>query len=152
MDRAEVSRRLKAARWLAGGLDDKGRPVPLSPDELAAREPLVSNGISANAIAEIERMYKDARPMELRELAEALGMAPWWFLDVPIAERVPATQRSVTDLLEALVSQSAQVEGGGAQAPRGALGRLLRDGQPSLQDRRESDSRPDTDDQRGTAG
>lgn len=81
MDRAEVSRRLKAARWLRGGTDAKGRPVPLSPAELAQRDQLQRNGITANAIAEIERMVKDAKPMELREIREALELPDNWFDD-----------------------------------------------------------------------
>lgn len=76
---AEVSRRLKAARWLAGGIDEKGRPAPLSPQELAAREPLVRNGITANAIMEIEQLIRRPRPMELRTIAEALGLRGDWF-------------------------------------------------------------------------
>lgn len=79
MDRAEISRRLKAARWLAGGVDDRGRPTPVSPEDLALREPLQRNGITANAISEIERLIKDARPMELREIAAALDLPPSWF-------------------------------------------------------------------------
>ena len=78
-DPVEISRRLKAARWLAGGVDDRGRPVPLSPQELAEREPLRRNRITANAIMEIEQLKKQARPMELREIARALGLPEAWF-------------------------------------------------------------------------
>ena len=69
MERAEVSRRLKAARALAG--------VKVS--ELAEREPLRANGITANLIGETERQERDARPMELRVIAEALDLPPWFF-------------------------------------------------------------------------
>lgn len=79
VDRSEISRRLKAARWLAGGEDANGRPTPLSAEDLAELQPLRRNGITANAIGEIERKVKDARPMELREIREALGLPMNWF-------------------------------------------------------------------------
>ena len=101
MDRAHVSRRLKAARWLAGGEDEKGRPVPLSPEELAQREPLLRNGISANAISEIERMVKDARPMERRELCRALDLPATWF-DFSTPLELDATE-TINSLRQALV-------------------------------------------------
>jgi transcriptional regulator with XRE-family HTH domain len=69
VDRAEVSRRLKAARALAG----------IKVTELAAREPLRANGITANLIGETERQERDARPMELRVIAEALDLPAWFF-------------------------------------------------------------------------
>lgn len=79
MDKAEISRRLKAARWLAGGVDDNGRVIPLSPEDLAQRAPLADNGITANAIREIEQLKKDARPMELREICRALDLDARFF-------------------------------------------------------------------------
>lgn len=69
MERFEVSRRLKAARALAG--------VKVS--ELAEREALRANGITANLIGETERQERDARPMELRVIAEALDLPAWFF-------------------------------------------------------------------------
>lgn len=97
--RSEISRRLKAARWLAGDIDDKGRPAPLSPEALAEREPLRRNNISANAISEIERMVKDARPMELREIAEALELPYEWFTgDRPAEARTEALQNAAAML------------------------------------------------------
>jgi transcriptional regulator with XRE-family HTH domain len=76
---AEVSRRLKAARWLAGGLDEKGKPKPLSVKELAALRPLPENGISANRLEEIEQMKITAPPMELEKIAQALELPDDWF-------------------------------------------------------------------------
>jgi transcriptional regulator with XRE-family HTH domain len=75
MDPAEVSRRLKVARWLAGDVNEKGQPSPLSPEELAEFPAVAENGISLNAITEIERVLRPARPMELRILAEALNVS-----------------------------------------------------------------------------
>lgn len=74
--------RLKAARWLVGepyeDTDKKGAPKwkvrALSPEALAEREPLKSNGISANMVGEIERMERPSFPMELEKVADALGV------------------------------------------------------------------------------
>lgn len=132
MDRAEISRRLKAARWLAGGVDEKGRPLPLSPEDLAQREQLKRNGITANAISEIERLVKDARPMELREISDALGLSRAWFTaDEPAAES-PQLAR-----IEEMLSQLLGARG--APWPEGELGRRL---QAHLQDG-EGQPRPD---------
>lgn len=79
VDANDVSRRLKAARWLAGNEDEKGRVAPLTPEELAQRDELVENGITANAISEFERKIRPARPMELRAIATALELPPDWF-------------------------------------------------------------------------
>jgi transcriptional regulator with XRE-family HTH domain len=112
MDRPEVSRRLKAARWLRGGLDEKGRPAPLSPEELAQREPLKRNGITANAISEIERMVKDARPMELREITVALDLPADWFTDDAAAE--PLTPEALRGLFGQLLER---IDQAGGRAP-----------------------------------
>lgn len=66
-DRERDSRRLKAARALAG----------VTVPELAARAPVKANGITANLIGETERQERDARPMELRVIAEGLGLPEW---------------------------------------------------------------------------
>lgn len=86
--RQEVSLRLKSARWLNGRLDDKGKLIALPPEELAQHPRLLANAITANAIAEIERMVKKARPMELRELAYALSVGLDWFGE----EKKPASR------------------------------------------------------------
>jgi transcriptional regulator with XRE-family HTH domain len=84
MDRGEISRRLKAARWLAGGRNENGQVSPLSPEDLAKRDLLAVNGISANRIYEIEQERITARPMELEKIAVALGVSADWFLaDAP---------------------------------------------------------------------
>lgn len=139
MGRAEISRRLKAARWLRGGVDEKGRTTPLSPEALAQLEPLRRNGISANAVAEIERMVKDARPMELREIREALDLPEDWF-DEPSGIESGILAR--LDAIEATLSR----RGADAwrPAPAGELGRRAEGFGPSDQDRREGDSDRDT--------
>lgn len=81
--RAEIARRLKAARWLAGDttIDAKGkrRPTALSPQELAMRSPLPENNITASLIGSIERMERHTPPMELDALAGALGVPSDYF-------------------------------------------------------------------------
>lgn len=79
MHRADVSRRLKAARWLAGGIDEKGRVTSLTVEALAQLAPLPENGISQNRLEEIEQQKVDARPMELEKIARALGVPDAWF-------------------------------------------------------------------------
>lgn len=76
VDRLAVSLRLKAARHLAGGTNDRGQAVPLPVADLVAREPAKTNGITKSRVEEIEQMRVEARPMELDALAEALGVAP----------------------------------------------------------------------------
>lgn len=117
--RAEISRRLKAARWLRGGLDEKGRPAPLSPEDLADHEPLRRNGITANAISEIERMVKSARPMELRELCEALEMPPDWFAVESNALSREALQRSAALLAPQLLAAAQALRQAQEQGPQG---------------------------------
>lgn len=66
--RRTISRRLKAARALAG----------LTVTELAVEE-VQANGITASLIGETERQERDARPMELEVLARACGLPEPWF-------------------------------------------------------------------------
>jgi transcriptional regulator with XRE-family HTH domain len=87
VERAEVSRRLKAARALAG--------VKVS--ELAEREALRANGITANLIGETERQERDARPMELRVIAEALDLPSWFFTTDLNASSPPPGNMEVAD-------------------------------------------------------
>lgn len=83
--RAEIARRLRAARWLAGGVVEsaKGKVdwkiAPLSAADLALREPLVENEVTASLIGAIERMERPTKPMELAALAEALRLPREWF-------------------------------------------------------------------------
>jgi hypothetical protein len=78
-DNAQISARLKAARWLNGGLDEKGKPKALSVGDLSQRRPLKENDLSQNRIEEIEQLKAEARPMEVDQLAIALGVPAAWF-------------------------------------------------------------------------
>lgn len=83
--RAEIARRLKAARWLAGSLqpNDRGRAgwevVAITADELAARPGMAENQMTASKIGSIERLERHTTPMELEVLARALGFPRDWF-------------------------------------------------------------------------
>lgn len=111
-DAVEISRRLKAARMLAGATDEKGRPIPLAARDLAALPALVENKISANTIEEIEQLKRDARPMELREIARALDLPDDYFDAERLFNRV-----DYDDLVRRLVSL---VEEHGPQTAHGA--------------------------------
>jgi hypothetical protein len=88
-----VSRRLKAGRALAG----------VKVAELAEREPLRVNGITANLIGETERQERDARPMELRVIAEALELPTWFFTaDLHSSEPPAGKASAVTELTSRL--------------------------------------------------
>lgn len=104
----EISRRLKAARWLVGGEDARGKPTALSVEDLAAREPLPANRITSNRLEEIEQLKADARPMELDKIAEALGLPPWWFTaaaSLGALNEVAAGSPTVPRALRALADQ-----------------------------------------------
>lgn len=83
--RAEVARRLKAARWLAGSTrpTERGKTgyevTAISPTDLAARPHLTENEISATKLGAIERMERHATPMELERIALGLGMPADYF-------------------------------------------------------------------------
>lgn len=110
MDRPEVSRRLKAARWLAGSLNDKGQVAPLEVRELAQRDQLKENRISSNRLEEIEQLRVDARPMELDKIAEAMGLPSSWFRATkvaPLTLDVPAAMDAVRHLAEQIADLEA---------------------------------------------
>lgn len=90
--RAEIARRLKAARWLLGDAERaKGRDgkphrvgwkaIPVPADRIVARSPLAENGWKADRLGKIERMERNTTPMELDALEVALGL-PGWFSGV----------------------------------------------------------------------
>lgn len=109
MDRAEVSRRLKAGRWLAGGVDADGKPKQLSAADLAQRPPCVANKISANRIAEIEQLVVDARPMELEKIAECLGL-PSLFASPELPDsQTPAENRAIQELADVVQRMSVEL-------------------------------------------
>lgn len=83
--RAELARRLKAARWLAGGTrpNVKGKAgyevTALTPEDLAKRPGMAENQITASKIGSIERMERHTPPMEIATIARALGLPETWF-------------------------------------------------------------------------
>jgi hypothetical protein len=79
LSRAEISARLKAARWLASPTQGDVKPTALSVKELAELEPLKRNEITKNRIEEVEQAKAKGRDMELEKVAEALGLPDWWF-------------------------------------------------------------------------
>jgi hypothetical protein len=105
--RRDVALRLKAALWLSGR---RGRPdtkedpvVALSTAELAQHELLVQNDISRSKLDEILRLRRDARPMELRVIAEALGLPGSFLLNGDSLPRAASDQeRDLADALETI--------------------------------------------------
>jgi hypothetical protein len=87
--RLEISLRLKAARWLRGHQDGKGKAVPLSTRDLTQHPALRENRITQNRIEEIEQMRTTHPPrrMELEQLEHALDL-PGWFIS-PAEDVVP---------------------------------------------------------------
>jgi|ERR1035437_1756201 transcriptional regulator with XRE-family HTH domain len=129
--RAEIARRLKAARWLAGDtqLDGKGKrkPAALSPQALAARSPLPENSITASLIGSIERMERHTPPMELDALAAALGVtADYFSAEAQQSRLTPAQIREAAELLAPQLLEAARAlvqASGSAQPGPVALGR-----------------------------
>lgn len=127
--REQVSRRLKAARWLAGaGRNDRGQLVPLDVRELEEREPLQRNRITANRIRDMEQERVDARELELEAIAEALGVPADWF---ERAEPLPADEDVRLDRLERRVVETERLLGelAAERAPRGPTERTVPEGQ-----------------------
>jgi hypothetical protein len=98
LDRSIVSLRLKAGRYLAGRIDEKGRAIPLPVSELAEHPLLQENAISRNRLEEFEQMRTDARPMELEKVALALGLSTDWFRRSRPSEKLVAL-RELTQAL-----------------------------------------------------
>jgi hypothetical protein len=96
--RGEIARRLKAGRWLVGGLEATGkgrtpiRAKALSLQELAARPGMAENEITASLLGTIERMERHTTPMQLTVIGQALGLGDEWFAPA-IAHLEMATQR-----------------------------------------------------------
>lgn len=84
--KAHISRRLKAARWLAGDTDEKGSPRPLSPAELVKRDAMIDYGITRNRVEEIEQCKARATRGDLEALIDALELPDDWFAGLYPAE------------------------------------------------------------------
>jgi len=116
-DRAEISRRLRAARALAVPTADElearrlaGRraDATLTVEELAERALVKANGITANLIGETERANRDARPMELTVIAQACGLSDQFFnaLDAFMPAKLESRLERVELALEGLLPLS----------------------------------------------
>jgi len=102
--RKNVALRLKAALWLAGR---RGTPrtkedpvVAMTTAELSEHELLEQNDISRSKLDEVLRLRREAKPMELRVIAEALEI-PETFLLAENPVQPDETNRR-EDLAEAL--------------------------------------------------
>lgn len=109
-DRGRVSRRLKAARWLAGtARNERGQVLPAAPAELAADPALRADRITANRIRDLEQERVDARPGELEALAAALGVPAGWFTADDPLPVVPAPDPAAA-LVQALLAGGGRLE------------------------------------------
>lgn len=100
--RLQVSLRLKAARYLAGGLRKTKAGMEasaLTVEELAAHPVIRANGIKKNRLDAYEQMRTDPRPMELRVIAEALKVAPSFLLE-PLS--APSPRPAIEETLKTL--------------------------------------------------
>ena len=104
--RVRVALRLKAALWLAGR---PGRPgtkedpvVAMSTAELAQHQVLADNDISRSKLDEILRLRREAKPMELRVIADALGLPSSFLLTEDPFEPNGEAGSQRRDLAEAL--------------------------------------------------
>lgn len=104
--RKEVALRLKAALWLSGR---EGRPgtnedpvVAMSTGELAEHQLLVKNGISRSKLDEILRLRRQAKPMELHAIADALELPPGFLLSESPFDRHPGQGRELAEALETI--------------------------------------------------
>ena len=104
--RKDVALRLKAALWLAGR---RGRPdtkedpvVAMSTAELAQHELLVQNDISRSKLDEILRLRREAKPMELQVIADALGLPSSFLLQDGSLPHTSDQQRDLADALETI--------------------------------------------------
>lgn len=121
--RINVALRLKAALWLAGRSGRSGTRedpvVAMTTAELAEHELLVENDISRSKLDEVLRLRRDARPMELRVIAEALEIPASFLLsDDPF--NPPEEQDNQRELADALETIRALVERLQAERERGS--------------------------------
>jgi len=105
--RTHVALRLKAALWLAGRRGAPGTNedpvVAMTTSELAQHARLVENDISRSKLDEILRLRREARPMELRVIAEALGLpADFLSRDQPATELAGDDRQELADALETI--------------------------------------------------
>lgn len=114
--RTGVALRIKAALWLAGR---PGRPntkedpvVAMSTAELAEHELLIANDISRSKLDEILRLRRDAKPMELRVVADALGLPATFLLGDSPFDDEPDERRDLADALETIRALAERLQPG----------------------------------------
>lgn len=114
--RAEIARRLKAGRWLAGSVRENARGktgyrvAEMSTEDLAQRGELQENGITATLLGSIERMERHTPPMELRAIEDALGLPNGWF-DIEPSSILPAPHHGSRSLSDEEISRAAELLG-----------------------------------------
>jgi hypothetical protein len=108
-DRTDVALRLKAALWLAGRRGKAGTRedpvVAMNTAELANHPLLVQNDISRSKLDEILRLRREARPMELHVIADALGLPASFLLGQKSAHELGdrgGRQRALDEALETI--------------------------------------------------
>lgn len=100
--RSHIALRLKAARWLAGGVvyrDGAPKVEALSADDLAKDPHLRANKMTAHKIGSIERMDRHTTPMELGQLAQAFGLPLDYFAPTGTADADGAVARLLGGVL-----------------------------------------------------
>lgn len=104
--RRDAALRLKAALWLAGRAGQAGTNedpvVAMSTAELADHELLAQNNISRSKLDEILRLRRDAKPMELRVIADALEVPPAFLLSTNPFEPDAGQRRDLAEALETI--------------------------------------------------
>ncbi len=127
--RAYIARRLKAGRWLVGGVEraearQEGKThkvgytvAEVSQADFAKREPLPANGFTASKIGSIERMERHTSPMELSALTAALGIGDDWFDFSPAASDLELAERLLRAATQ-VARETRQGQGGGAEGER----------------------------------
>lgn len=109
--RLATSVAVKAARWLRGGVDEKGAATPLSVRELVAMEPVRANGIAKNRVEEIEQMTVDARPYEIATIGQALGIDMELLIALRSGDAAPARAVQTSEMLSEIAAQLTQIAG-----------------------------------------
>lgn len=99
--RIQISVRLKAARWLAGGPNSKGKPAPLGQKELALLPESRDAKITVNLVQETEQTTNVMSRQQLEAIEQALNL-PNWFSGLHYADRGEAISESLGAVLQAV--------------------------------------------------
>lgn len=137
----ELRRRLRAARALVG----------VTVEELAER--LATEGLSAKTIGNVERGTRTIRPMELREIAAALGVS-YEFFTVPLDRLAGPASDGVGEIIARLdrIEDALLIQREETALSGSAMMRRLRDDPAALPARPEPGSGRARDERRGSVG